>query len=234
MLLFSIAIMAFGLVTNLQPPVVRAGWMAIIFMFSKAMQRQTNWLNIVSLVLLGTIVVSPELLYSVSFQLSLLSVLGIFLCYEVFRQFIGKAFDACFYKLSSSFRTHLQESPAQSEEFVLAKIAPSFRPGDSLIRVSDGNNTFWLEDTTMRRKSDTGFVAYLKNSLAITLSASVVLTPLVVYYFNMFSLIAPLTNLLIIPLFSGALVFAVISIMFSFIYLPLGLYYAYNVEVLTD
>lgn len=85
-----------------------------------------------------------------------------------------------------------------------------------------------------KRRKQPGLLTYLKNSLAVTLSASVVLTPLVVYYFNMFSLVSPLTNLLIIPLFSGALVFAIIAIIFSFIYFPLGLCYAYNVEVLTD
>jgi predicted membrane metal-binding protein len=43
---------------------------------------------------------------------------------------------------------------------------------------------------------------YLRGSLAITFSASVVLSPLVAYYFNTFSLISFVANLFVVPIFS--------------------------------
>jgi len=59
------------------------------------------------------------------------------------------------------------------------------------------------------------------------------INPLVAYYFNIFSIISPLVNILVVPIFSLCLIFAVISIILSYIYFPLGLIYGYIVEILT-
>lgn len=50
-------------------------------------------------------------------------------------------------------------------------------------------------------------------SLAVTFAASVMVSPLVAYYFSIFSVISPLANLLVIPLMSVAMIWAFCSLM---------------------
>ena len=85
-ILFSIFVIMFVFLTGFQPSTIRAGAMAILFIFGKVIYRETNMLNVASIVLLGVIVFEPSLLYFVGFQMSLISVLGIFLFYDVIRK----------------------------------------------------------------------------------------------------------------------------------------------------
>jgi competence protein ComEC len=171
-IVFSVFVVLFVILTGLQPSAIRAGTMAIFFMLGRTMFRETNMLNIASMVLLGVIIFEPSLLYSVGFQMSLLSVLGIFLIYDVIRN-----------------------------NFI------------NFVKNSISN--------------------YIISSIAITLSVSIIINPLIAYYFNTFSVISPLANILIVPIFSLCLIFAIISIILSFIYFPLGLIYGYVTELLT-
>ena len=80
----------------------------------------------------------------------------------------------------------------------------------------------------------TGFQKYLANSFAVTFSASLIVTPIVAYYFKVYSIISPISNLLIVPLISLAMIFAFISLFLSFIYLPLGQFYGYSTDFLIN
>jgi len=55
---------------------------------------------------------------------------------------------------------------------------------------------------------------------------------LVAYYFNIFSIVSPLVNLIIVPLFTVGLVFSVISVIFSFIFFPIAEIFAGCVELI--
>jgi len=75
---------------------------------------------------------------------------------------------------------------------------------------------------------------YIASTVAITLSVSIVINPLIAYYFDVLSIISPLANILIIPIFSLCLIFAGLSIVLSFIYFPLGEIYGYVAELLSN
>ena len=170
-LLFSILIILFTFLTGMQNATIRAGGMAIVFMFGFFLQRETNSLNIISIVVILSIIFFPSIIYSIGFQMSVLAVLGIFFFYPIFRNFFNK--------------------------------------------------TIKLKNQTTR---------YFINSISMTLSASIIVSPIIAMYFNLFSIISPLANLLIIPLFSFALIFSIISLIFSFIWFPIGEILSYSVE----
>ncbi len=67
---------------------------------------------------------------------------------------------------------------------------------------------------------------YLFSSVALTFAASATVSPIVAVYFGTYSVVSFLTNLFIIPLFSLALIFSIIAIALSFIYLPFAMLYA--------
>lgn len=78
------------------------------------------------------------------------------------------------------------------------------------------------------------FQRYLASSLAVTFSASVVVTPIVAYYFSVYSIISPLTNLIIVPLTSLAMIYAFIALLLSVIYMPLGIFFAFSADFLIE
>jgi competence protein ComEC len=70
--------------TGLQPPVLRASLMGILVLIGKIKNFQINSLNILFFVGTLIIIVSPDMLFSPSFQLSFVAVLGIILGLNMF------------------------------------------------------------------------------------------------------------------------------------------------------
>jgi hypothetical protein len=68
----------------------------------------------------------------------------------------------------------------------------------------------------------------------MTFSSSIIVSPIVAYYFNIFSIISPLANLCTIPLMVGAQIFSLISIVVSFIYLPFAQLIANTSQLLIE
>ena len=79
---------------------------------------------------------------------------------------------------------------------------------------------FSISDDREEKRKDQKIYRYIKNTVLMTLSASIGTAPLVAYYFHYFSLISPLSNLLIAP-FIGFLLIP-LSVVLSFVYLITG------------
>lgn len=78
------------------------------------------------------------------------------------------------------------------------------------------------EEKPVNERVPARVTGYLKNSLILTLAASLGTAPLVAYYFHYFSVISPLANLLITP-FIG-LVLVALSLLAAFSYIFTGYY----------
>ncbi len=83
-------------------------------------------------------------------------------------------------------------------------------------------------------QSENLIINFVINSIAITISASITISPIIAYYFGIYSIVSPLANLLVIPLFTFTLIFSIISIIFSFISMPIAEYYAATSSFLID
>lgn len=77
-------------------------------------------------------------------------------------------------------------------------------------------------------------IKFAYESIAISLSASLIVSPLVAYYFGVFSLISPISNLIVLPLMSLSLVYAIIAILFSYIWLPIANIFANSTDFLIE
>src|SRR5574341_193398 len=73
----TLVIIFFGLLTNLQPSVVRASLMAILALIAFYTEREINVLNLISFTALLILFFNPQALYDVSFHLSFASVAAI-------------------------------------------------------------------------------------------------------------------------------------------------------------
>jgi len=74
----------------------------------------------------------------------------------------------------------------------------------------------------------------LINSLAITIAAGVVVSPLVAYYFGIHSLISPIANLVAVPLMTLALAHSLIGILLSFLMFDFGNIFCMSAEFLIN
>lgn len=72
---------------------------------------------------------------------------------------------------------------------------------------------------------------YIRDSLSLTFSASIVVSPIVAYYFHIFSIISPIANFFIVPLMSLVMIFSSIALILSYIYFPLASIYASATEL---
>ena len=74
----------------------------------------------------------------------------------------------------------------------------------------------------------------IKTSLVMTLSAQSMVLPLIVYYFGNLSLIAPLANVLVLPILPFIMILGFIQIIVGFIFFPLAKLIGYLTEALIN
>jgi len=173
--IFSLIVIAYVILTGSQPSAERAAVMAIVFLFLKNVSRDVRLLNVTSFCGLMMIIISPELIYSAGFQMSVGSVIGIALLYEPINMFFMKIL-----KISSEY------------------------------------------------------VKWLINSLSISLAAGIAVSPFVAYYFGVYSIISPITNIFAVPFTSLALMFGLIGLIFSYFIPGLAIIYAYAASCFID
>ncbi|MGB9766027.1 MAG: ComEC/Rec2 family competence protein [Sulfurihydrogenibium sp.] len=77
----------YALFTGFGIPVVRAVFMAVFYVISKLLYLKNNPLNILFFTAFFFLVLKPDSLFSVSFQLSFLATLGIIMSIEIFRDY---------------------------------------------------------------------------------------------------------------------------------------------------
>lgn len=169
---FSGIIILFIIFTGYQPSAQRAGLMAITALFVYTSERRTELLNLLCWVVLLLIILSPQLILSPGFQMSVASIGGIALLYTPIKEKISKVF-----------------------------------------------------------KRDNVILSYIISSLAITISASVAVSPIVAYYFNVFSIISPIANIIIIPAITLSMIFAFIELVLSMFVPFLASFYASAADV---
>ncbi len=72
------------------------------------------------------------------------------------------------------------------------------------------------------------------NSLALTLAAGVMVSPIVAYYFGIHSVVSPIANLFAVPLMTLALVHSLVGILLSFVIPELGYVFCMSAEFIIN
>lgn len=159
--IFVVLVWAFVIFTGGQPSAIRAAIMATLFVYLIYYGKVPNPINILLSTIIVYIIIEPTIIYSISFQLSVLAISGIFILYKPIRNLI------------------------------------------LLILYKENSLT-----------------NFLASSLAISFAATIPTSFLTAYYFNSFSIIYPLANLLVLPLMTYASFQSIFFVIFSSIHLP--------------
>jgi competence protein ComEC len=159
-------------ITGNSPPVLRAVIMALVFEYSRVIERKAYPLNTLAFCLIIIFSLDPRALFSVSVHLTASAVASIMLIYPRLTEFFG-------------FETEQK----------------------------------WL-------KPIVAFAKYVWESLAMTLSASIGVSPLIAYYFGSTALLGILANLPVVLLTSLAVYAAIPMILFDIVSQSLATPYA--------
>jgi ComEC/Rec2-related protein len=79
---------------------------------------------------------------------------------------------------------------------------------------------------------DNPVLNFILSSFALSISASLAVSPIVAYYFGVYSLVSPLTNLFVVPLTSLGLIFTMGALISAFISIDIAYLYANSADFL--
>lgn len=80
-------------------------------------------------------------------------------------------------------------------------------------------------------KKDSFIQKSISNSLSMTLSATIVVSPIVAFYFNTFSIISPITNFVSIPIMVFGQIYSIIAVVTSFVFFPVAKIFATTAQL---
>ncbi|MDZ7342632.1 MAG: DNA internalization-related competence protein ComEC/Rec2 [candidate division KSB1 bacterium] len=86
-----VSVFGYGFLVGFQPPIFRASLMMALFLIGRLLQRQTDFLNIISMAAIVILLINPQELFQVSFQLSFAAVLSIVYIYQRLKFLLEKS-----------------------------------------------------------------------------------------------------------------------------------------------
>lgn len=76
--------------------------------------------------------------------------------------------------------------------------------------------------------------AFAKSNFALSISSSIIIFPILIYFFNRFSLISPFTNIVIIPIFTLLMFVGFCMLLVSFIFAPAAAFLGFIANALIE
>ena len=166
-------LLAFVIFTGFQPSSIRAAVFIFFLTLNKGFERRIYSLNILCLTVTVILLFSPQMLYSVGFQMSLIAVFGIVILYKAILNFF--------------------------HNFI---------------------------------KSKNAAIDFAIKSVSVSLAASITVSPIVAYYFGIYSIVQPISNFFVVPLISLGMVFTMLALAFSFASFGVASFYSKSADFL--
>lgn len=174
-------------ISDMSIPSIRSFIMIILFLSSLLIHRKGFWLNTLLFAAVVIILIQPDSILDLSFQLSFIAVLCIGLATE-----------------QKSGRTEGERLNNGTAEQQNSRAEKQFK---------------WFERVKLL---PVALLRYCSAALKISLAATIGTAPLVAYYFHYFSLVSPITNLIITPVIG--FVVLPLSLVSSFVFLASGVF----------
>jgi ComEC/Rec2-related protein len=201
--LFVAVLLAFVALTGGAASGVRAAAMAALVLALRYGERQAHLLNVLGFVVLALLLAAPRLVLSVSFQLSVGAVCGIVLLYPLLYPLLHSWLHSVLVACSAAM--------LQFFSWLFSRFSPQFFSTANVRGIVGGAGAIEAAGGGFLK----AVVGFLASSLALTLASSLVIAPLVAWEFGIFSLVSPLANLVVVPLSSLAMCYALAALLCS-------------------
>ena len=205
-LLAAMAILGYTCIVGFQASITRCLWVFVLYLVGKMLFRHANAANVLFSAALILLVAEPDWMFDLGFQLSFLSVAGIVLTsVPAMDGYLKPLWDPMRHT-GDSGRIFLQPGGWHFRgrtlrvrcELLAEDMADRFMPKAAPL-------LYWV----CRRIAGSGFA--ISNVLVLSLSVQLWIEPLLAYHYNRISWIAPLANIVIVPLSSATLAAGILA-----------------------
>ncbi len=211
-----LAVFAYALLTGFEPPVVRATIMVLVSTLAIFLGREANVIWSILMAGLAIVLIWPQALFEVSFQLTFAATLGIV---TLGQRLVG---------IFENFLDHFAPGPVAEAD---AGPVSRFPPASARSSSKSGESTNSVE---LRAVGSPSTTATLKNAwrlfaqnAAVAISAYVFTAPVILYYFGQVSPIAPLANIFVVEAVAPVMALGFLIAFASLIFMPLAQILAY-------
>ncbi len=188
-------------------PAIRSFIMISLFLAGLLMGRKGFWLNSLLLAAFILVIWDPDVILSLSFQLSFTAVLFIGYSLETKEEAGSK---------SKHYEVGTEDETVGSKQYAVGTVLSKEQNEEEAKRIVQSIRSIG------EKENDNKIIRYIRKTFMLTIAAIAGTSPLVAYHFHYFSFIAPLSNLLIAPLIGFVLI--PISLISAFSYLITGYY----------
>lgn len=198
---------------------LHVGIIAFCIFFLLSFVRQ-KWLRFIIFAVLTVLYVIVSGLQESAIRAGFMSILVVYLT-TIERQIYPLNIAAFVFLLLLLIKPSFIFSPGFQMSFAsIAGIILFFSPTKNLLKLFVNN--------------ESSLVDKVLSSFALTISASLIVSPVVAYYFGVYSFVSPLSNLIVVPLMSLALVFGIISVALSFVSFQIAEIYALTTDLMLN
>ncbi len=171
-----LAVVAYTLLAEPRPPILRAGTMASLYCVAQLLGRSRSYLNWISLAAVILVLAEPATIFDAGFQLSFSAVLGV--------AYLAPALRRAFVAIADSYHAHSSSVPGRG----------------SLTFPSHGHVDSWGSVGLFLRQRWRWLVGYLGFGFAVSLGAWLAGAPIVAAHFERVQPWGPLNSLIVFPL----------------------------------
>lgn len=208
---FIVFLIFFAQLAGGSPSVIRAVIMSSIMIASKIFYRKSDVINNISISCLIILIMNPYNILNLGFQLSFLGTLGIVLFNKKIEEYLDDLhFDK--YKLSNKNKKH--------------------NKSEAINKNKNLNKSETINKNKRHNKNKSTNLKKLKSLIITSISANILILPILIYNFNIFSVTFLFSNILISPILGIIFLIGYITVIISVVSIKIAIPFAKFLDIL--
>ena len=208
---FIVFLIFFAQLAGGSPSVIRAVIMSSIMIASKIFYRKSDVINNISISCLIILIMNPYNILNLGFQLSFLGTLGIVLFNKKIEEYLDDLhFDK--YKLSNKNKKH--------------------NKSEAINKNKNLNKSETINKNKRHNKNKSTNLKKLKSLIITSISANILILPILIYNFNIFSVTFLFSNILISPILGIIFLIGYITVIISVVSIKIAIPFAKFLNIL--
>ena len=218
---FIVFLIFFAQLVGGSPSVIRAVIMSSIMIASKIFYRKSDVINNISISCFIILIINPYNILNLGFQLSFLGTLGIVLFNKKIEEHLDDLhFDK--YKLSNKNKKH-NKSEA---------INKNLNKSEAINKNKNLNKSETINKNKRHNKNKSTNLKKLKSLIITSISANILILPILIYNFNIFSVTFLFSNILISPILGIIFLIGYITVIISVVSIKIAIPFAKFLNIL--
>lgn len=220
---FIVFLIFFAQLVGGSPSVIRAVIMSSIMIASKIFYRKSDVINNISISCFIILIINPYNILNLGFQLSFLGTLGIVLFNKKIEEYLDDLhFDK--YKLSNKNKKHNKSETINKNK--------KHNKSEAINKNKKLNKSETINKNKKHNKNKSTNLKKLKSLIITSISANILILPILIYNFNIFSVTFLFSNILISPILGIIFLIGYITVIISVASIKIAIPFAKFLNIL--